>query len=194
MYSELLAGYVPGMLHSGELFWRDHCEWLQQTGYQLRPRYQPDWTPSWIGTEKLWFRCEDAASPHHYKIVDARRISDGARMILKRYNKSVHPHEAEIAQFFSSGELRSKPQNHCVQIHDVLSVPGEDNEVVLVMPELRAFDDPEFDTIGEILEFFRQLFEVSFMVSFFTSILLYTQGVRFMHQHHVAHRCVCVLF
>ncbi|KAL0952421.1 hypothetical protein HGRIS_006694 [Hohenbuehelia grisea] len=166
------ASFIPGSLEPGEEFWRDHREWLLQTGYQLRPRYQPDWIPSWTGTKKLWFLCEDSISSPHHKIVDARRVSDGARVILKRYDKSIHPHEGEIAQCFSTEEMRSDPQNHCVQIYDVLSVPGEDNQVLLVMPELRAFADPDFDTIGEILDFCRQLFE----------------GVQFMHRHHVAHR------
>ena len=34
-------------LGSWEIFWRDHWDWLQQKGYLLRPRYKPDWVPSW---------------------------------------------------------------------------------------------------------------------------------------------------
>jgi hypothetical protein len=30
-----------------EEFWRDHQRWLQDCGYMLRPRYMPDWQPSW---------------------------------------------------------------------------------------------------------------------------------------------------
>lgn len=48
-----------GELTTGELFWRDRYEWLSEQGYMLRPRYNPDWVPSWIGTTKLRFRCED---------------------------------------------------------------------------------------------------------------------------------------
>jgi serine/threonine protein kinase len=40
------------------------------------------------------------------------------------------------------------------------------------MPLLRKYDSPRFDSIGEAVEFFRQMFE----------------GLQFMHHHHVAHR------
>jgi hypothetical protein len=33
-----------------EEFWRDHQRWLQDCGYMLRPRYMPDWKPSWPDT------------------------------------------------------------------------------------------------------------------------------------------------
>ena len=47
------------VLEPGELYWRDHYDWLQQRGYMLRPRYKPDWIPSWTGTNKLPLLCED---------------------------------------------------------------------------------------------------------------------------------------
>ena len=34
-------------LYSSEIFWRDRYDWLIQSGYKLRPRYHPDWAPSW---------------------------------------------------------------------------------------------------------------------------------------------------
>ena len=40
-------------------FWRDNYQWLHDRGYQLRPRYSPDWMPSWIGTKKYFRTCED---------------------------------------------------------------------------------------------------------------------------------------
>lgn len=42
-----------------EIFWRDHYVWLSEAGYALRPRYKPDWKPSWIGARKHPFDCED---------------------------------------------------------------------------------------------------------------------------------------
>jgi hypothetical protein len=33
-------------LTRAEKWWRDHYELLKQRGYLLRPRYQPDWSPS----------------------------------------------------------------------------------------------------------------------------------------------------
>jgi hypothetical protein len=49
----------PGVLVSDELFWSDHQKWLEERGYMLRQRYLPGWVPSWQGTKKIWFECED---------------------------------------------------------------------------------------------------------------------------------------
>ncbi|KAJ3512549.1 hypothetical protein NLJ89_g3451 [Agrocybe chaxingu] len=48
-----------GGLSPGEKFWRKHYEWLQSKGYQLRPRFSPDWVPSWVSTKKYYMFCED---------------------------------------------------------------------------------------------------------------------------------------
>lgn len=53
----------PGALSEPEIFWRDHQLWLEEHGYMLRPRYRPDWVPSWKGSRKQWQRCEDGQSP-----------------------------------------------------------------------------------------------------------------------------------
>jgi hypothetical protein len=42
-----------------EEFWRDHQPWLKQQGYMLRPRFAPDWVPSWKDNQKYRFDCED---------------------------------------------------------------------------------------------------------------------------------------
>lgn len=44
----------------GEEFWRDRYHSLYARGYQLRPRYSPDWKPSWIGTRADPIFCEDS--------------------------------------------------------------------------------------------------------------------------------------
>jgi hypothetical protein len=49
-------------LNSLEVFWRDHFTWFREQGYQLRPRYAPDWIPSWKGTNKFLMECEDGYS------------------------------------------------------------------------------------------------------------------------------------
>jgi hypothetical protein len=40
-------------------YWRNNYEWLRDRGYQLRPRYSPDWIPSWMGTTKYHWNLED---------------------------------------------------------------------------------------------------------------------------------------
>lgn len=49
----------PGALASSEIWWRDHYQWLKGRGYLLRPRYAPDWVPSWQGTKKSFDDSED---------------------------------------------------------------------------------------------------------------------------------------
>jgi hypothetical protein len=79
---------------------------------------------------------------------------------LKRINRGDHPYEADIALYFSSQALASQPANHCVPVYEVFALNAEDDAMIMVMPLLRSYDDPSFDTIGEALECFRQLFEV----------------------------------
>ncbi|KAF9814683.1 hypothetical protein IEO21_04978 [Rhodonia placenta] len=168
---------VPGSLSKGELYWRDRQPWLEKRGYLLRPRYSPDWRPSWEGTKKRFFSCEDGQALHHPSILDATRKSDGRFVMLKKTSKEVHPHEAEIGQYFSSQPLSADARNHCVQIIEVLQDPDEEDTLIIVMPFLREFNDPRFETVGECIEFFRQMFE----------------GLHFMHDNQVAHRDIMEL-
>ncbi|KAF4590496.1 hypothetical protein EYR38_009797 [Pleurotus pulmonarius] len=102
----------------------------------------------------------------------AQRISDGELLTFKRISKSRFPCEIDIGQYFSSPPVCNDPRNHCVPIYDVLQIPDDDDTHILVMPRLREYHDPRFDTVGEGVEFFRQIFE----------------GLTFMHKHDVAHR------
>ena len=43
-----------------ESLWRDRYTFLKTHGYQLRPRFSPNWTPSWLGTNLDPFFCEDS--------------------------------------------------------------------------------------------------------------------------------------
>ena len=49
-----------GGLREHEYYWRDRQVWLAERGYMLRPRYKPDWKPSWLGTKKPFIFCEDS--------------------------------------------------------------------------------------------------------------------------------------
>ncbi|KAJ7276079.1 hypothetical protein B0H12DRAFT_1198951 [Mycena haematopus] len=93
-----------------------------------------------------------------------------ANVVLKRVNKDHHPYEVAIGNFFTS--LGPSPANHCVPILGTLQPPNEENISIIVMPLLQEYDNPMFDTFGEAVEFFRQIFE----------------GLQFMHHHEVAHR------
>ena len=78
-------------------------------------------------------------------------------VVLKRVE---YKHELEIMTFFNTEPFKSHPKNHCIALFDTLYHP--DSEwTVMVMPHMRELDDPEFETVGELVELFRQLFEVS---------------------------------
>ncbi|KIJ07482.1 hypothetical protein PAXINDRAFT_173469 [Paxillus involutus ATCC 200175] len=164
--------FSPEELDDREVWWRSHYEELKARGYLLRPRYSPDWVPSWKTSKKDWVECEDGKRLGFAQIIDATRISDSKVVTLKRIDQTDHPHEVAIAQYFSSDGLAAQPGNHCVPIHEVFTLDDDNNLVIIVMPLLRACTDPHFDTIGEGVEFFRQLFE----------------GLHYMHKHNVAHR------
>jgi hypothetical protein len=48
-----------GMIYPSELWWKDNYDMIKRCGYELRPRYSPDWEPSWITTGKDFFTVED---------------------------------------------------------------------------------------------------------------------------------------
>ena len=56
------------------------------------------------------------------------------------------------------------------------------------MPLLREFDSPRFDTLGEVMAYFRQLFEVRLSSSRVIYGINPGQGIQFLHEHHIAHR------
>ncbi|KAG6809006.1 hypothetical protein H0H92_002018 [Tricholoma furcatifolium] len=150
-----------GKLHKSEMFWRKHCEYLGRCGYTLRPRYQPDWRPSWLENPETVYYCEASVGVGSSigVIMDATR-ADGTIVVLKRVPLTPTVFEIEIGLLFSSEPLASDPRNHCVPILDVLDIPGQPKERFVVMPYLMTTEQVLFNTIGEIVEHFRQLFEL----------------------------------
>jgi hypothetical protein len=62
---------------------------------------------------------------------------------------------------------------------------------IIVMPRLIHFKEPISDTVAEVLDCFRQIFEVSrrwILLSYYVTYIFYGQGIQFMHQNFVAHR------
>ena len=48
-----------GEIGGPETWWVERQQALEHAGYMLRPRYRPDWIPSWAGTDKLPLNFED---------------------------------------------------------------------------------------------------------------------------------------
>ncbi|KAJ7748427.1 hypothetical protein B0H16DRAFT_1553380 [Mycena metata] len=151
---------VNGLM-SGELFWRNHQLWLQECGLD----------PVLVNGSET-FLCEDAIPLFATQLVDAIRVEDGAFVVLKLISKSVHPEEAEIFEYFSTPELVIRGFSACSPLLNALSPPDDEDKLIFVMKLMRKYDSPRFNTFGEVVKFFRQMFE----------------GMQFMHHHRVAHR------
>lgn len=60
IFGTLDALLYPPKLNEDEEIWRNRYSFFLDRGYQLRPRYEPGWIPSWIGTDLDPCYCEDA--------------------------------------------------------------------------------------------------------------------------------------
>lgn len=160
-----------------ERWWVDHQPWLESRGYLLRPRFRPGWEPSWHNPSVKFIDAEDRYAQSFLDILDATRTSDGVYVVLKRVNKQRHPAELEITTLLSSPLLSSDPRNHCAPVLEVLSVPDEDDTHIMVLPLLREYDQPRFDTVGEVVACLQQVFEC----------------IQFLHANNITHRDIHTL-
>ena len=123
--------------------------------------------------------------------MDAVRICDGTFVVMKVFDKTRFPDELKIATYFSSPELAHDPHNHCVHILDFFDLPNEPNKAIIVMPLLKSFHDPPFETVGEVVDCVGQLIEVcTISSSVIYQLSLMKQGLKYMHDHNIAHRYV----
>ncbi|KAJ3931327.1 MAG: kinase-like domain-containing protein [Lentinula lateritia] len=157
-------------LNDNELWWSGHFKYLKEHGYMMRPRYRPGWKPSFKPGVLAALASEDGQNMLHPYVMDALRISDSYMVAMKKVNVSTA--EENIASFFSNKEHNTDSRNHCIRVLEVLPVPGNDDEKILVMPWLRDVMDPRFRTIGEAIQFFKEMIE----------------GLQYMHENNVAHR------
>jgi hypothetical protein len=52
-------GRQAGTLVMTERWWRDRYDEIAEQGYKLRPRYHPQWQPSWGESGKTFYTVED---------------------------------------------------------------------------------------------------------------------------------------
>ncbi|KAG6848030.1 hypothetical protein H0H93_004070 [Arthromyces matolae] len=181
---------LEGTLLTPEIFWRDHYEYLKGHGYTLRRRYEPDWSPSWIAKGISQFQSEDGNLLLHGMINDATK-RDGSYVVLKIIDGTLQSARDELTmvRFLSSPDLSINPRNRCVPILEVIPPMEGSNVSFLVMPLLFDIDRAPFETIGEAVEYFRQLFEVSLYVLLTALMLNHVnlKGLQFMHNRNIAH-------
>ena len=160
-----------------EQWWVDHRAWLENRGYLLRSRFTPGWQPSWHDPKVNVDDAEDRFPAdvcftirlciHRPKthllekpnVLDAIKLPHGEPVMLKRVNK-LHSKEFEVITTLSSPPLAKDSRNHCVPVYDVFGVPDDGNLRILVLPLLRKYNDPPFDTVGEAVDCLRQVLEV----------------------------------
>ncbi|KAK0231973.1 kinase-like domain-containing protein [Armillaria nabsnona] len=114
-----------------EMFWVKHQPFLASAGYMLRPRYHPNWTPSWIrkdGTTRWRFRksFEDEHSLLTPRVLDAVRTKDRAKVVIRITRTDTA--ELSMAKRLCSDE----PQNHTVPILDVIPIPDDEDQRVFM--------------------------------------------------------------
>ncbi|TFK20531.1 other/AgaK1 protein kinase [Coprinopsis marcescibilis] len=166
----------PEGLDTGEVYWRDRYDWFLEQGYRLRSRFKPDWSPSWLKNKSLSVGAEDYLSFKLPAFNDAITVKNDKHVVLKRIDERKYPREIDILQYFSRAEIAADPRNRCIPLLQVLQAPDDDGHRIAVMPILRQYDRPEFDSVGEVVDFIRQLLE----------------GFVFLHENRVAHRDVRV--
>ena len=55
----VLPGLTNDDLFGSEQWWKDQYEDICDSGFQLRPRYHPNWVPSWKASGKFFLDVED---------------------------------------------------------------------------------------------------------------------------------------
>lgn len=161
----------PDGLLPHETVWVAKQPFLASKGYHLRPRFQPNWVPSWVKDPTLIRGlCEDRIElPFRYGQIDAT-TTDGQLVYLKQVRTDSE--ELKIAQMFSSPLIREDPRNHCVPVLDAFPDNEDETLTYIVMPYLHDMNQPDFYWVGDVVDFVDQVLE----------------GLAFMHQHAVAHR------
>lgn len=94
--------------------------------------------------------------------MDAICLSDNKPVMMKRiYSRERKAnYEHLICEYVSSPEQLQDPDNHCVPIYEILEILDNNDHVVIVMPLLCHWHNPRFNTIGECLDLFLQIFKV----------------------------------
>ncbi|KAJ6473791.1 kinase-like domain-containing protein [Mycena sanguinolenta] len=147
-----------------EQFWVESYEFLLSRGYQLRPRYHPQWVPSWGKRHPIAHECDDWLVSYNTNALEALRIKDNRRVVLKRVK------EKELEIFRRLDALRSDARNHTIPLLDVIPFGGTEWTFV-VMPYCRRFNSPPFHCREEFVDAMTQ----------------YIEGLQFMHEHNIVH-------
>ncbi|KAH7332933.1 kinase-like domain-containing protein [Rhizoctonia solani] len=157
--------------------WVSFQPYLLSKGYRLRPRYDPDWVPSWKASGLRASSCEDSIDSMPMRVLDATRTDDESQVMIKMLFPKQGEGEDELAilEHFSSPPFKDVVANHVVPCLDTFPIPVAESGQFVVMPLLGQYDELSFKRIAEVHDFFQQIFE----------------GLQFMHENNVAHCDIC---
>ncbi|KAH9478481.1 hypothetical protein JR316_0008936 [Psilocybe cubensis] len=163
-------GHPAGLITQLEARWVEIYPFLLQHGYMLRPRYHPNWKPPWNRPWNFFkdlFDFPDFISYQKYNLMDATRISDGARVVMKQV--FLEEDNVPLLEYLNSPEMRADPRNNTVPLLEVIPLPSQyemaksrESAVLLVMPllfPLMSWSFP-FQHVREIVEAIDQLIKV----------------------------------
>ncbi|KAI0708801.1 hypothetical protein C8Q72DRAFT_871398 [Fomitopsis betulina] len=130
-------------LDKWELTWIRRQPWLQSHGYMLRPRYRPG---LWIPDSSYW--------PLQIRYTHATRMSEGKLVAIR--SVQTDGLEIRIAMFLGTPPLSEDPANHCVRILDTFEDETDPSTSYIVIPFLRRYDDPVFESVEDVVDFGEQ--------------------------------------
>ncbi|EJD43044.1 hypothetical protein AURDEDRAFT_114882 [Auricularia subglabra TFB-10046 SS5] len=150
--------------------WRDRVPFLLTKGYRLRARFQPNWVPSWKGTDIHPKDCEDSIRFTGKNVMDGKRIEDNKIVAIKHMRRSskTAQHEVEITRLCSS---LPGGDNRCIPFVDAFEDVATDS-LYLVTEWTVQFNTPEFFNGAEVADFVQQMLD----------------GLTFLHRHGIVHR------
>ncbi|KAJ7195871.1 kinase-like domain-containing protein [Mycena rebaudengoi] len=154
--------------------WTDDYNVLLSLGYQLRPRYYPDWTPSWRSGKQKGFYEDSLTLVLVKDVLDAVRVKDGRKVVIKRMATGSEEHK--IIAHLSSGSQLSDPRNRIVPVLDIITHTQDPSISFVVMPFARRFSHPPFHCRAEFAKAIRQ----------------YIEGLQFMHEQKISHFDIAV--
>ncbi|KAG8688576.1 hypothetical protein FRC11_005197 [Ceratobasidium sp. 423] len=170
-----VSSLAPEELSEAEANWVHFQPYLVSKGYQLRARYRPGWQPSWKRTGANPYDCEDSNDALPVRALDAVRVTDDLQVIIKMIipydDDREGEEELDILQYLSSEQFTADPTNHAVRCLDSFPIPGVKGGAFCVMPLLTEYNNPPFNSLGEIHDLLAQLFE----------------GLHFLHKNNIAH-------
>ncbi|CAE6483119.1 unnamed protein product [Rhizoctonia solani] len=170
-----VSSLAPEELSEAETNWVHFQPYLLSKGYQLRPRYRPGWQPSWKSTGAKPYDCEDSYDSLPLRALDAVRVIDDLQVMIKMIIPYDDDQEGEdelkILEYLSSEQCAADPANHAVRCLESFPMPEVERGAFCVMPLLMVYNNPPFDSLGEIYDLLKQLFE----------------GLQFLHKNNIAH-------